>query len=114
MTAPFSESLHDLPGADLVAKGIEDLAEGVISAEALLLIIAAPELERLGIELPPWDSLDTEAELALYQRLCEEGRQDPYSAYNALLRTIVSFTRSLGHRLQNQRRRAAAGGGITG
>lgn len=93
---PNPVAIEDLPGGDLVAQGLRDLERGRISAESLLLIIAAPALNRLGMRLPPLPALGSDVELLLYRHLQEEGRSDPYSAYNALLRLIVSFTQSYG------------------
>lgn len=102
MSPPLPCPIDDLPSADLVTKGIEDLEAGRITVEALLLMVAAPALTRLGILLPSLPSLGGDAELLLYQRLGDEGQADAYSSYNALLRSIVSFTRSLGHRVRWQ------------
>jgi len=42
----------DLPGADLVEQGVQDLAAGRESVEALLVSIGAPRLAAPGLELP--------------------------------------------------------------
>ena len=44
--------LAGLPGEAPVCRGLEDLADARLSAEALALAIAATRLRRLGIELP--------------------------------------------------------------
>ncbi|MBN1611611.1 MAG: hypothetical protein JW940_33560 [Polyangiaceae bacterium] len=85
-----------LPGSDLVIKGLEDLATERLSPEALLVTAAAPRLRRLGIEVPE-RALEQAAELELYDLLVRSGVADPYSAYNALLRSIVSFAAALEH-----------------
>ena len=41
-----------LPGADLVSQGLHDLGTDVESVEALLVLIAEPELRLLGIDVP--------------------------------------------------------------
>ncbi|MDP8971371.1 MAG: hypothetical protein M3N52_12920, partial [Actinomycetota bacterium] len=58
-----------LPGADLVAAGLDDLAAGVVSAEALLVSIGAPRLRELGI--PVGDPLD-DPERRLWQLLARD------------------------------------------
>lgn len=90
----------DLPGADLVARGIEDLAAGRRSAEALLVAIGAPRLQALGFVLP--DALPAEPEHALFQLLADSG-QDAHSAFNALRRRLVSFQRALEGRIVRSR-----------
>ena len=43
---------RQLPGEELVRKGIRDLARGLESPESLLVSIGAPRLRRLGLALP--------------------------------------------------------------
>jgi len=85
----------DLPGADLIARGIADLERGATSAEALLVRIGARRLESAGVELPPLAPLAEPAELALYRLLAEQGSDDAHSRYNALVRRLVSFEHAL-------------------
>ena len=81
-----------LPGSDLVAQGLADLAADVPSAEALLVSIGAPRLRQLGITvirpLP-------DAEHRLYALLATSDSDTAHSRYNALLRRLVSFERAL-------------------
>jgi hypothetical protein len=80
-----------LPGSELVSQGIVDLRRGDQSEEALLVSIGAPRLRSLGIELP---RTIASPEHALYLRLAEERGDGAHSAYNALLRRLVSFERA--------------------
>lgn len=80
-----------LPGAELVAKGIDDLARGVESDESLLVSIAAPRLRRLGFRLP---RSIASPEHRLYGRLASKDSDAAHSRYNALIRRIVSFERA--------------------
>lgn len=83
--------LESLPGAHLVQSGVTDLEAGRESAEALLVSIGAPRLRSLGIELPtPIPS----AEHKLYLLLASEKGDAAHSAYNALIRRLVSFERA--------------------
>ena len=70
-------NLADLPGRELVERGLAAAKEGSKDArETLLLGIAAPRLRELGIltsPLPP----SSEPELELYALLGEEGDPDP-------------------------------------
>ena len=95
----FPYAIEDLPGGTLVAKGLDDLRLQALTPEALLVIIAAPALVRVGAALPALPALDTDAELILYRQL-QEDAADPYSSYNALLRELVSFTRACALRVR--------------
>ena len=87
-----SGPLHaTLPGADLVRRGMADLARGEETVEALLVSIGAPRLERLGLRVPaPLPS----PERRLYERLAAEDADSAHSRYNALIRRLVSFERA--------------------
>jgi hypothetical protein len=85
---------HELsifPGGDLVAKGLEDLGRGIVSEEALLVLEAKPRLARLGLDIPrPTVSHEFYGHF-LYEMLEERLPHGAHSAYNALIRRIVSF-----------------------
>lgn len=83
--------LTSLPGHELVLKGIDDLALGLDSDEALLVSIGAPRLRRAGLELP--EPLSN-PEHRLYDRLAAEQGDAAHSRYNALVRRLVSFERA--------------------
>ncbi len=85
------ELLH-LPGGDLVTKGLEDLASGRETIEALLVSIAAPRLRQRGVLVP--EPLP-DPERRLYERLAEEDADSAHSRYNALLRRLTSFESAL-------------------
>jgi hypothetical protein len=81
-----------LPGAELVARGIADLARGVLSEAALLVAVGAPRLRRLGIEVP--EVAIERPEHRLYALLAREDADAAHSRYNALIRRLVSFERA--------------------
>ncbi|MBA2506558.1 MAG: hypothetical protein H0V29_11545 [Thermoleophilaceae bacterium] len=84
----------DLPGEDLVTGGIEDLAAGRNSAAALLVSLAAPRLEALGVAVPtPAGATDRPAH-QLYDLLADEGSDSAHSRYNALIGRMASFCRA--------------------
>jgi len=83
----------DLPGAELVTKGLSDLSAGLPTIEALLVLIGAPRLRRAGVAVPESAILDPE--MALYEILENEDRRTAHSRYNALLRRLVSFERAI-------------------
>lgn len=82
-----------LPGADLVASGLADLAREVRSAPALLVAIGAPRLRALGVDVP--GSEIASPEHALYELLAASEVDAAHSKYNALIRRLVSFERAL-------------------
>lgn len=81
-----------LPGGDLIAKGLADLALGRESDEALLVSIGAARLRSRGISVAR--SLP-DAEHRLYERLAREDQDSAHSRYNALLRRLTSFESAL-------------------
>ena len=80
-----------LPGAELIRAGLDDLAHGVESIPALLVLIGAPRLRRLGFDIPDTPFFPEDR---LYAKLAEEGSDTAHSRYNALIRTLVSFERA--------------------
>lgn len=83
----------DLPGAELVRRGLEDLAARIDSIEALLVSIGAPRLRSCGLEVPSCQAKDPQ--LALYGLLCGDDDRDAHSRYNALIRRLISFEQAL-------------------
>jgi hypothetical protein len=80
-----------LPGEELVTKGISDLAARIESPESLLVSIGAPRLRRLGLTVTePFAS----PEHRLYELLRSEYGDAAHSRYNALVRRLVSFERA--------------------
>lgn len=81
----------ELPGADLVAAGLEDLSRGAVTVEALLVSIGAPRLRRLGLAIP--EAL-AEPEQRLFELLAESDPDAAHGRFNALVRRLVSFERA--------------------
>ena len=82
-----------LPGHELISVGLEDLAAGRESVEALLLRSAAQRLASIGVTVPG-GSLD-DAPIRLYQVVVDEvGEGRAHSRYNALRRRLLSFIRA--------------------
>lgn len=77
-----------LPGADLVEKGIADLARGVESTESLLVSSGRSRLRRAGVEVPEGPA---NPERRLYELLARRDADGAHSRYNALIRRLVSF-----------------------
>jgi hypothetical protein len=86
--------LDELPGAELILPGLEDLYQGKNDTIGSLLIsIASIRLTAAGLDIPQ-QSLASEPELALYAYL-QRDREDAYSYYNALLNSLNSFCTAL-------------------
>jgi hypothetical protein len=95
--------MSGLPGGDLVAQGLSDLAAGRETIAALLVSIGAPRLSALGIAVP---GSVRSPELRLYRLLAREGERDAHSRFNALVRRLVSYERAL-ELLRGRERRMA-------
>jgi len=87
--------LDGLPGEVLVRRGLEDLSQGRLSAEALTVSLASGRLRHCGLDLPPESVLPPDRELALYALLRERDEDDAYARYNALRRELDSFLAAL-------------------
>ncbi|HVE69614.1 MAG TPA: hypothetical protein VNB64_13640 [Solirubrobacteraceae bacterium] len=85
---------RDLPGAELIDHGLEDLRAGRETEAALLVAMAAPRLRALGFEVPAGP--DGRSAHRLYALLT---RTDPapHSRYNALVARVASFARAAEH-----------------
>lgn len=86
---------HDLPGADLVAKGIDDLSCGELTVEALLVAVGTPRLRNVGLDIPHLPVGPESPELQLYAAICAREADNAHSRYNALIRRLVSFERAM-------------------
>lgn len=87
--------LSQLPGGELIQRGLADYADGRVTPESCLLAIGWSRLHRGGLELPTKSPARfPEPELQLYRLLCAEPG-DAYSRYNSLLRRFISFEQSL-------------------
>ena len=89
-----AEFFEGLPGAELVVRGLANLTASEFTEEALLVLVAAPRLRRLGIVISEI-SVQRPFEHRLYELLEERYGHDAYSRYNSLLRRIISFSRAL-------------------
>lgn len=94
----------ELPGAELVARGIEDLQRGKLTVEALLLAVGAPRLRAAGLPVPEASEWPPEPEHALYEAIGRSGVEDSHAHYNSLIRRLVSFERALERRCSQGKR----------
>ncbi|MFM5889514.1 MAG: hypothetical protein ACKOQS_14720 [Dolichospermum sp.] len=87
-------NLNELPGAETILPGLNDLQNGESNTiGALLIAIASTRLSEAGLDIPK-DHLAPEPELTLYANL-QDKREDAYSYYNALLNQLNSFCNAL-------------------
>jgi len=85
--------MQGLPGAELVDKGLADLAQNAETIESLLVSIGSPRLRSLGVafEREPF----SDPEHRLYELLGREHGNNAHGQYNALVRRLVSYERAL-------------------
>jgi hypothetical protein len=98
----------DLPGADLIAQGLEDVAAGRESVAAELVKIGSPRLRDCGVAVAVSDEDALDADHRLYRLLGVLHGNAAHSQYNALVGRLVSFERALEHRISRARRVASA------
>lgn len=84
--------LEELPGGDLVGRGLRDLSAGRETEEALLVSIGATRLRQAGLAVP---AAFPDAGRRLYALLAARFGDDAHARYNALVRRLISFERSL-------------------
>jgi hypothetical protein len=93
MSVHADADLLDMPGADLVLQGIEDLHRGRDTVAAALTRMAAPRLRAVGLDVPR--TVDgTPAGHRLYELLATGDAATAHSCYNALVSRVVSFARA--------------------
>ena len=83
-----------LPGQELIEQGLTDLSQDRVTDSSLLVLITAPRLRRLGIQVPD-RPFPRPCEHQLYTRLEKRLGASAHSYYNSLIRRIVSFARAL-------------------
>lgn len=89
----MTDAIDDtLPGADLVRTGLDDVLRGRESIEAWLVLVGAPRLRRLGIDVPERGVVHPEHRL--YELLARSDSDSAHGRYNALIRRLVSFERA--------------------
>jgi hypothetical protein len=81
-----------LLGAELVQRGLQDLAESRVTAEALLLSRFPERLASVEVALPTDPLVDPE--IRLYTLLSLEHGSGTHGAYNALTHRLMAFMRA--------------------
>jgi hypothetical protein len=80
-----------LPGAEIVARGLSDLAANRETIESLLVSMAATRLGQLGYRVA--EPLP-DPEHRLWELLASDDADAAHGRYNALVRRLVSFQRA--------------------
>ena len=86
--------IDDLPGADLVLEGIQDLRSGRDTAAAALVRMAAPRLRAVGLDVPQAEYGSGRPGHRLYELLAGADPATAHGRYNALVERVVSFARA--------------------
>ncbi|MFQ3168499.1 MAG: hypothetical protein ACI8QI_001048 [Limisphaerales bacterium] len=107
METDVIELFAGLPGAELVAEGLADVAAGRESVAGELVKLGSPRLRDCGVEIDVSRDDALEADRRLYRLLGATHGHEAHSQYNALIRQLVSFERALEHRVSRARRSAA-------
>lgn len=81
------------PGEEIIEQGLADLTDGKETIPALLVSIGAPRLRRAGLAVP--QNTIASPEHRLYLTLAAENSDAAHSKYNAWVRRLVSYERSL-------------------
>jgi hypothetical protein len=80
----------DLPGAEWVAQGLQDLDGGRETVSSLLVASFASRLRLLGLHVP--EHRIVEPELLLFRLLERQVGGGAHARYNSMLQRMVSFT----------------------
>ncbi|NMC62412.1 MAG: hypothetical protein GYA55_04520 [SAR324 cluster bacterium] len=94
------EIYKDLPGWNLFHRGLSDIRNSKVSEEALLVLIARPRLQALGIDIPDLAGLPRPREHLLFSLIEETHPDGAHSYYNSIIRRIVSFARAYAANLE--------------
>lgn len=97
----------DLPGHELVLRGVGDAANHRATAEAALVFVASGRLRELGIPVAP-PPTNEDWELTLYARLdARDPGGDTYATFGAWIDDLDAFLDALESRVGRQGRARA-------
>ena len=100
MSATITTLIADLPGAELIAEGLRDVAAGRETVASELVKIGSPRLRECGIEIDVTHEQALNADRQLYRILSATHGNAAHSQFNAWIRQLVSFERALEQRLR--------------
>ena len=87
--------LANLPGAEIILKGLSDLSSGRVSEEACAVLMAKSRLRALGLSIPSTPVQDPERKL--YELLQSKYDNGAHSKFKAYERRLHSFLRAAGY-----------------
>ena len=86
----WPDAFDALPGAEIVGPGIADLHQGRVTVNAVAVLVAAPRLRDLGLDIPPPPD-STPSNHLLYGLLNDDDPDTAYARYKAILGRLMSF-----------------------
>ncbi len=86
----------DLPGAEIIDRGLADLAAGRETINSDAVLMASARLRAAGIDVPAAGH-ERPASHRLYAKLAGEDPRNAHARYNAIVRRVVSFARAAEH-----------------
>ncbi len=95
---------ENLPGADLMIAGLDDVAAGRETVAGELVKIGSPRLRESGVNVDVSPEAALDADRQLYRLLSASHGLAAHSQYNALVRQLVSFERALAQRIARESR----------
>lgn len=92
--------MMDLPGAELIRSGMRDIVEKRETIASELVKIGSPRLRECGLTINVSKEDALVADRRLYSLLGDLHGLDAHARFNPLIRELVSFERSLEHRMR--------------
>ena len=93
----------DLPGAEFVLLGIQDLQQRKETEASLLVAIGTTRLRAAGLAIPMRPDTSELPERQLYRLLAKKYGDEAHARYNSLVRRLISFERALEVRRSHQK-----------
>lgn len=92
--------MMDLPGAELIRSGMRDIVEKRETIASELVKIGSPRLRECGLTINVSKEDALVADRRLYSLLGDLHGLNAHARFNSLIRELVSFERSLEHRMR--------------
>lgn len=96
----LDDTMMDLPGAELIRSGMRDIVEKRETIASELVKIGSPRLRECGLTINVSKEDALVADRRLYSLLGDLHGLDAHARFNSLIRELVSFERSLEHRMR--------------
>ncbi len=96
----LDDTMMDLPGADLIRSGMRDIVEKRETIASEVVKIGSPRLRECGLTINVSKEDALVADRRLYSLLGDLHGLDAHARFNSLIRELVSFERSLEHRMR--------------